>query len=87
MAAPCPRDGRGRPLRSLWVLYRPETGGISTVFLAAPDPATLRAPAGLVLGRFLVDVRVLQRIGGCRVRDGRVVRRGAVATGAPSRET
>ncbi len=69
------------------MLYRPETGGISKVFLAEPDPATLRAPRGLVLGRFLIDARVLERIGSCRIRDGRVVRRGAAALATPPRKT
>lgn len=87
MTASCPRNGRGMPLRKVWVLYRPETGGISKVFLTEPDPATLRSPAGLVLGRFLVALRALERIGSCRVRDGRVVRRGTATLGTPPRET
>lgn len=68
--------------RTVWLLYRPETGGIHKVFLTEPDPATLRAPAGYVLGRFHVEARVLARIGSCRVRRGRVVMRGAAGHGS-----
>ena len=68
--------------RDVWLLYRPETGGIQKVFLHEPNPASLRAPAGYALGRFHVEARVLARIGSCRVRRGRVVMRGAAGLGS-----
>lgn len=69
--------GHGGAHRDVWLLYRPETGGIHKVFLAEPDPAALAAPAGYALGRFHVEARVLARIGSHRVRHGRLVLRGA----------
>lgn len=68
--------------RTVWLLYRPETGGIHKVFLTEPDPAALRGPAGYALGRFEVETRLLARIGSCRVRRGRVVMRSAAGFGS-----
>jgi len=68
--------GHGGAHRDVWLLYRPETGGIHKVFLTEPDPAALRAPAGYALGRFHIEARVLARIGSYRVRHGRLFRRG-----------
>jgi len=67
--------GHGGAHRDVWLLYRPETGGILKVFLTEPDPAALGAPPGYVLGRFHVEERVLARIGSYCVRRGRVVMR------------
>ncbi len=72
-----PALGSGGARREVWLLYRPETGGIHKVFLTAPDPAALGAPAGYALGRFSVETRALARIGAYRVRRGRLVLRGA----------
>lgn len=72
-----PALGSAGARRDVWLLYRPETGGIHKVFLTAPDPAALGAPAGYVLGRFPIDARILARVASYRVRRGRLVLRGA----------